>query len=669
MATDVPGVLIVSNWQGHGPRNPVINPEYPTQALDAMHDLRLTEFVPGGATEPASPDFFPWFDGSASPTLYTAATSGHAINAIKASVNPGWAINEHAGKQLTVLQPFLGVQGLGLPYVKREYQIIQSNTADTLTTAANMSIVPNGTLVPQPDIFRIGTGRFIVYNAVPNVVGSAGGVGEGLGSSWLIGGPGCGLDALLVRELYQRVWTTSPYFHVWKLLTGDGLYSGWRPGSNTRLNFPGRLAEVVAAAAERGNTIKWKLVLIDLSQEDIRGWTTSIESYTANLIELIEYFRTTLGNPELHFQIVNHHPQFLAINNPGIALLFRQIHDTVARTVPRTRTIDMSGARLARETQMVGPLASDALPDRQFYSAFDTFDSGRRVVDTYLKQLSNLPSVPKAGRALVYHIGDSICTGGISAAMISQLESQILIGAPPLTVRTGNLRVYNRIAAQLQQYDPTQNSNTSGTVNNAAGPDMTITAAMEVIWPEGSLFGKRGSNGSSLAANTNPYTAPNGVSGGRWSKAYNEHWYEWLADIAAIQALAFAAGFDPDARAVCVSLGSNDSVLPGGGTLFAEALPQFVEDIQAVVPTRSGNSKVHILWRPPQPSFRGGRSEEIAIIRAALTQRASADPYFHVVSCDDLETNRSDRIHETPESQLIHGRRFGERLQSLALTS
>lgn len=658
MAT-TPGVLYIAGYQGNGQQNFPITTEYPNQSHRFLADLATEAFVPGGLAEPPIPDFHPFYDSTASDTHYTstAAANGAGTATITVTPSPGWTVDQFTGRICTTLAPFVGIPGF--PLVRLESKAVLSNTANQITVAGNWSTLPTA------HKFRVGTGRFLVYNAQPATVGASvfpDITTQGLGGCPAALGIGLGPDAHAVKAFYEKVWPSTPWFHFWKYVSPVGIYSGWRSAGSARTPFLAELARVIAAAAARGNTIDWKLIVLDVSQEDIRTWTASAPTYLADLTEFLVWLKAQLGAPGAKVQIVNHHPLMLAGTKPGGAYLISTFHNTYARNTPFTTLLDMSTAKFGRKVQ----IGVDPAPDDQDYRVQDLLEQGDRMADTYLRQVAGTVTTPLRGMPVYIMGGDSKCVGGLSTAFISSLASQDLLGASPTTVRPANQLVYNRATLALERYDPLNNANRSGSVLvGTAGPEITLTSELAKLHPDGFVLVKRGMNSAALSSQLSAFVE--GSGGGRWERAAGENLQALAADMANVERLLLAIGMVPDYRGSFWILGTNDSVAVGGGATFAARLPQFVADVKALFQTRTSGKDAPMVWALPQLGCTGRRPEEVVAIRNALTTQAGQNSQLKIVNCDDLERDRADNLHETPTSQMETGRRLGLALTGIAL--
>jgi hypothetical protein len=650
-----PGVLHLCDIHGQGGLPYVLAQAAPftgvrPNMLLGFNDPRLLAFVPGNAdgSELISPTFFPVYDGTASPTVYTIAST--TANGLVANGSPGWTTNQWQDRTMTVM---LGIAD--------DFKLIplgvQSNTANALTFYDNW---PAPGAPANGSEFRLGVGRFVTYNAVAGAVGIATALrGNANGSAWQGGMYGVGMDVTAVRSFRERVFQSSPYFHYAKFAQVGALGEVWGSGQPARVRLMAEKARIDAAALERGNTIDWKLCIIDVTAKDIKEASTYAPFVQANMDALVTFLRSPSGlnAPNLYVQIVLHHPNLHNVTAPGAAFFVRSELLTYTRSAGaagKVAVLDMADKRFASPTLVTG--STSEVGDPAYYRHIDIQRTGEQAVDTYIAQTSNLSGTASNGKAVYVYIGDSIVTGNASAQWVSELKAASLIGAPGGTVRNPRQQIFNRLTQTLQTYDPLTNANTSGTVTGLSGPEISITAELDQIHgPAGFVLVKRGSNGSGLVS-AGAYDAGTG-SAGRWGKSFNQHYTELLADVRKTFSLIFAAGFIPDLRGIIVGLGDNDSSFENGGALFSAALATFIADLRNDLGNRTAGKPVPISWRRPQITSGIGLPNERALIRQALQNMASGDAQFRFYDVDDLERDRIDNIHETPESGLENGRR------------
>jgi hypothetical protein len=642
MAT-VPGILYLGGYQGQGPQPPIKSGD-PTYELNVFNQPSLVEYVPGGASEPFAPVFFPWYDPTANAT--TLVASAATSSTISVAGTP-WTTNQWVGRTVTVLRDYLGIPGA--PKIPDQTARVLSNTANTITIVGAW-----GTTPAVGASFRVGVGRFEVYTAAPGSVGFflPPFVGRTLGGAFAQGGTGAGWDVLGIREFLLRCYPSAPYFHAVKWVETHGIASGWLDGGPARATFDAELARIDAAAAERGNTIAWQLAILDLCQEDMRQAGATLALYPANLLALITWLKTRLNAPGLQVQLVSPAPEQLSLTKPGAAAFVRSIHDQFLRDYPNVAVVDMAGEPMGRTWQH----PSDGAADLHFYEQASYFRQGQRFARTWQRQLQGQQVSGAKSKAIpiIGLFGDSIVGGQTPSDWTVLLQSPSLTGTRPSTQR-----IYNRVEGALQAYNPGANSNRSGDVNLLVGLELSITDELAKLFPDGFILVKRGASSSSLSSTIAPYS---GGQGGRWELGANEHWPEFLADVRAASALAFAEGYSPDFVGAIVSLGTNDTSQTGDGAKFALALPLFVQHLRQALTTRTAG-KFAISWRRPQTGVLGRITAEVEAVRAALAAQAS-DAAFKLVNVDDLE-RRTDGVHETPASMIESGRRLVQAIATL----
>jgi hypothetical protein len=274
------------------------------------------------------------------------------------------------------------------------------------------------------------------------------------------------------------------------------------------------------------------------------------------------------------------------------------------------------------------------------------------------------------GLPLYLMLGDSIAVGEIETSWTTNSNSPELSGPnPPSLLRPTNQIIWNRGTGVGETYLPHTNSNTSGSVNGApfAGPDLSIMAELGKRHPSGFILVKRGSYSSTLAASGLAYDSVTG-NGGRWTKAANEHYPQLLQDFQnAVQWVNTVLGKQVDVRGAFVILGHNDQAVAGGGAVFASALPQFCQDLWDDFSTRTDGSKFPVMFRQPQDTVTGTVAAQMELVRAAIQERADAEPQFAAIDVDGLEVDRVDGLHETPETAVETGRRMVAALRLRAL--
>lgn len=721
MTNNVPGILYIGGFmvQGGGGAGQGLNAAYTTASgipdtnlkyLDDRDVMRICPDITTGASagDDASGDLqcWPWYDGRAGDTLTITASTRYTLTVSGA----GWDDDEWIGRHITIADYAYLIPGTGF----RWSVAITDNTSDTLTVAGwgatvgatttvsglRYAIVATGSTdftaigaadsnpgttftatgagtgtgtvveIPKPgEDFMIGQGRFDAYHAVrawrrvSEVV--AGVPSFRGGDTWQTGGLGVGPTCTMVRKLFENVYNSPPYFHLVKWGSPDKVISGWgnSPNDAARASLVAEMVRVAAAADSRGNTISWDHVIIDLSMEDVKYARTGAAevldvffNYPTRLREMIAWLRSSavMNNPTAVVTLVNHDPYMYA-DTPGFVQQMRTFHSDVSRTDANTRILDMAG-------QPFGEW--DDNPDDIWttYSQAGFMEYGRKAAEIIRVANAGLNQNISSGFPIYVMLGDSIFVGEILPAWTSNLDS------PTLSVnRPAAQKVYNRGSVSLEVYVPHSNSNTSGSISEKAGPELSLMHELYELHPEGFALIKRASFGSSLKAEAAAY-GTDGVSGGVWSPAtVGEHWDELKRDIAScISLVQSSQNKQADLVGAFVSLGTNDCAVAGGGAQFAAELPVFCYSLWEQA-TRSSGPKFPIIWRRPQDDVGNIPQEEVRAVRTAIEALAANETQFEYIDVDDLERKASDNIHETPESAVIDGERLVAMLRTRSL--
>lgn len=659
-----PGILIIGDYQVQG-GDPGLVASWDSLAQTPLSYLRNREVMritpdnaATGAPTAGSLSCWPWYDGNAGDLLVVTASSATTATCTQGGVSPGWTTNEWAGRIFTVCNssPFYGIG------FQRRAQVI-SNTANQLTFAS-------GTTPTVGAIAFVGKGQFNDYHPVGGYlnVTELGLPSTRGGSSYQATGLGVGPDATLIRRLFADTYNTAPYFHCWKFATAVGVSAGWGDGGGMRTVMLTEKTRVDAAAAVRGNSIQWKHCVIDLSTADLEAAVINpltILTYQAKLREMIDWLRTEAqDDANLPIYLVSHRNDLYATTGAGGSPWLRGAHNTIALDTPNVFVVDLEGT----EPGTSGDFGSTEIVQ---YSQQGYFDYGELLARTIHTQVQGIASTASGGFPVYILIGDSICTGPATTAWVTASSSPRISGPTIGTLlRPSNQRVWRRGTAQIEVYLPGTNSNTSGSTgfSGFSGPELSICDALGDIHPDGFVLIKRGSNGSSLATQLGAYAAPGDY--GRWIKAADEHYPELQADFSACVAwINENYAMQADMRGMFVILGQNDQAASAsvGGTAFASALLPFVTNVWADFSTRSSGTKFPIVWRRPQDETQGVHETAIAEIRAALAELAVDEPQFVEVDVDDLERDKSDNLHETPDTCLTTGYRMVAAMQRIAI--
>jgi hypothetical protein len=731
----VPGVLYLGEAHGNGGLPFISGTGYPEYNLQVTRDPRLLAPVPANpnGSPPYPAPFLPFYDGTAGP-LYISGIS-YTDTVVTVTPSPGWTNNEFQGRVLTLFNLYLpfSIAHLGIPRLVT----IVSNTANTITvaewpfaaTVSSTLLTPGITYkittvgttnwvalgassstlgvifqatgagagtgfaksIPGANTpFRPGRGEFIHYSPIRGGISSnyATGISDGLGSSWQGGGDlGVGSDITWVKAFAQRVFPIATYpsgFHCVKFLGTEKVGIGWVPGGLAFEAFKLELIRVAAAAARQGNTIEWRLAILDLSAIDIAlAFQLPVGvNYVTAMAGLLDWLNgpfglnnTALFEPlvDLRFQLVSHDASLWGTSSAGAAYIVRGIHkDAVLNPANNGKIaiVDMNGAEFSQSNLLhLTPAQNDPSGEGKYYTFAEYARQGNMFADTYLRQLAGTSDVISGGIAVYGFIGDSNAVGFVHPQWAANLASQSLIGTHPNTVVDVGY-VYDRSGPVLALYDPLTNANTSGTLNGFSGPELKLISYLATLHPEGFVLVKRAASGATLQEVTQPYT---GQQYGRWIKdAPNEHYAEFLTDVRTAFSLCVTQlNKIPDFLGLFVpSLGQNDCTVVGAGARVVAELEQFCTDIRADISTsaRASGRQFPIIWGQPLVGSTIGIAEEIAIVRGGLLARASQDPKFIVFEMSDTERARMpDGVHDNPLSAIIRGERMANSLAGVRL--
>jgi hypothetical protein len=660
----VPGVLIIGDYQVQG-GDPGLTASWDSLAQTPLSYLRNREVMritpdntATGAPTASTLSCWPWYDGNAGDLLIVTASSATTATCTLGGGSPGWTTNEWAGRIFTVCNstPFYGIG------FERRAQVI-SNTANVLTFAS-------GTVPTVGAIAFVGEGIFGDYHPVGGYLNTTelGQPSTRGGSSFQATGLGVGPDATLIRRLFADTYTTAPYFHCWKYATAVGVSVGWGDGGSIRTPFLAEKTRVDAAATARGNAIAWKHAVIDLSTADLEAAIVSpatILTYEAKLREMIDWLRTVVqDNADLPIYLVSHRNDLFATTGAGASPWLRAAHAAIVLDTANVTIVDL-------ESTEPGTSGEFGTTEIVQYSQQGYFDYGEKVARAIRNQTLGVASTASGGFPVYILIGDSICTGPATTAWVTASVSPRITG-PTIgsLLRPSNQKVWRRGTTSIEVFLPGTNSNTSGSTGFAAysGPELSICAALGDIHPDGFALIKRGSNGSALATQLGAYAAPGDY--GRWIKAADEHYPELQDDFAGcVQYINENYDKQADMRGMFAILGQNDQAASAsvGGTAFAAALLPFVTNVWTDFSTRSSGTRFPIVWRQPQDETASVNATAIAEIRAALAELAETEPQFAVVDVDDLERDKTDNLHETPDSCVETGYRMVAAMQRIAI--
>jgi hypothetical protein len=667
MSDEVPAILIIGDSQVNGGTSGVdtrLSSAYASDA-DALRDLRLGRIVPSdnttGATTAEDLDWFPWYDGRASDTYYTSS-AGDATT-ITATPDPGWTTNEHAGKVVTVTNAGVGSPKLYLGFLS--VTTIVSNTSDTLTVASWESN-------PGADHqFWIGEGRWRDYHPFqgylhPSEVSlTEATISTRGGSAWAANGRGIGADAGIMREFLDHVWTTTPYFQVAKYanaFTTPDFANGESGASGLTTFLTG--VNTAWSALTTDNALKWELIVLDMSQADVLDWVSNPENattYQTAVEAAITEIRSQTDSDAVVI-LVNHEWSINHVTSPFGTLIANRAHRAIAADDANVRCITLQNERVRGATTSYY-LESE---NRSGYASSVYYGPyAKKIRRAYQDVVAGTPVARSATVPVYLMLGDSLCAGQVNEAWAAVNDS------PTLTwdARNSEQGIWNDQVGQVEPYDLGDNSNTSGTINGAGGPEFSLLVELEKRHPDGFFIIKRGVGSSTLVANGTAYTG-SGTSGGRWSKSYSisEHYGDLGTLMSRVhQYCTVALGRQADLSGVVVLLGTNDQAVDGGGDLFAAELSTFVEDIRTDFSTRATGTDLPFVWVMPQLDTESGRDDESRTVRTALRNLDEDDPQFEAINIDDLERNDTDNIHLTQKGYVLLGQRIATALAGIAI--
>jgi len=670
MAT-VPGILVFGEYhlQGGQPPTfafgtPVISNNFPLNSgLHAMLDRDAMRIVPDdpatGGPVADSLSCWPWYDIGADDVSYSVSSA--TSTTVTVSPSPGWTTNEWANRFITLLNFTPPFATFGF----EQRMKVVSNTGDTITVAG-FSPTPSAT-----QVFFLGRGRFTDYHAVAGTLHATelGSPSSRGGGSIAAGGLGVGPDATLLLELYQRVYSTTPYFHLFKQITIGTVVSSFAnaPHNTLRYVLDDEIPIVEAAAARRGNTIAWQHCLFDFSMQDVQAAISSpasILNYESRLREVIAWLRgsTVMKNSSAKVTLINHRDDLWAVAAPGGTSYVRGVHKAVAGDTAGVSILDCQTYRIG------GDVGEPPNGEKRYYAQAEYFRMGKDVAEIIRRVNLGIPIEQDGGIPVYLMLGDSIFVGQAIGNWTLNSNSDSISGPTPGSlVRPSNQMIWNRQTGQIETYEPHSNSNTSGTLSGNAGPDLSIMAELGDLHPGGFVLIKRAANGAGLAEGASAY---DGNNGGRWVKSAEEHYQELLADFnTCVQYINEVLGKQADVRAAMVSAGHNDNqaATGTGGTSFAALLRPFCDDLWADFTTRTSGKKFPILWRRPQSDAAGADPVRIQQVRTALDVQANLESQFRIVDVDGLERDRSDNLHETPETAVVTGRRMVTGLRRVSI--
>jgi len=677
MATDVPGVVHIgdANIQGGGTGSTSLNNAYYLDLNDVINTPK-TDFtyssdrdafhitphsLSNGNSMSVASGAHIWYD-----EIYMSGALPHKVQSFTTtSITLTSAVltsGVHATKRLTFIDDAGGVVGVFSGLTIAAQKTITGNTDQVVFFASGgySPHVAQGVWVP--------TGGFTDYHPCAGYLHTneiVGGIARRGGSSVAQGNHGVGPDAYYIPDFFEKVWNVAPYFHAFKYVSTVTITDGWSDsGTTQRAGFLAKVAEVEAAAALRGNTIKWELAIIDLSMTALRTGNAAYIATEENATEeMIAWLRTTaLNNASLKVIIVNHRDDMWNVTGSSFGVLgapfYRTLNKNVVRDVANVGLVDMQDQPIANS----GDSPNVSSSERKYYSQDGYRFMGKEIVRVYQRLALGTATEQSGGFPVYMYFGDSIAVGQITADWTTNSLHEELTGPTvgDLT-RPSNQLIYVRGTGILEVYKPHTNSNPEGHANTTASHDLSMMAELGKHHPDGFALIKRGSSGSSLAASLGNFS---GVAGyevaGRWHQDYSEHWPELInAYAGAMQYINNTLGKQADLMAIFVSLGHNDQAAPGGAQLFVDKFGSFLTDLESQFGTETNpGRRTHVIWRRPQPDAASVTLSGMVLVRTAIEQRAASDPYFHFIDVDGQIRDHTDNLHESPEAAVNAGRMF-----------
>lgn len=671
-----PGILLIGGYQLQGGEVPF---DAKMDGIGQTHlrhlkDKKLMLTVPYNQDGTPSTAFKPWYHGNGGPQYSAVAASATTVTV---SGTP-FTIDELIGLRIILLNES-PVPNVGL----RAISTITDNTANVITFN-NVGFTPGSTVR-----FMIGSGQFESYHPAQGWLHTSeiGTPSYRGGSAWNAFGQGVGPDMTLIHGLYEDVHNEAPWFFMAKYaVSNTEVFTdlGDAPLNGGRAALLNEITKIEAAAADDGDTVDWTDVIIDFSTEDAKiaasGGNPALffANYKNNLTQLIAWLRTELGNANLRVCLVSHDPALYATTAPAAIAITRVWHAEIARDDENVGVIDMRGQPFG-DVNNDPPTVFDA-PSAEVtqYSTEGYMWYGREALRVIKRLTAGTPAAVAGAEPVYVLFGDSLTTGGIALTWVQESDSEELSGPNSGTnvERPSSQKIWNGIVAQLQTYDPSVNANTlQSAITSTSGPELSIMAELGARHPEGFTLLKIGSSGSGLASSLGAYVdfgtsdpAANGGpgTGGVWLESENQNYTILQLEMAKLVAYVNdVLGKQADMRGMMVILGTNDNGPTGGGAAFAAAIESFVLGLWSEFATRTSGADFPIAWLRPQPDFQGAKEAEISQIRAAIDLMADSYSSFKSVNSDNLERNREDNLHHTPDTSVEVGRRLVKAITSV----
>lgn len=667
---NVPAIVVIGGRHTHGGIRP--NTEFQStgaygSGLEggalAIRDVRAMRVVPDdpstGQPNAATLGWYPVFDGTAG-TPYVVASA--TATTVTVSPDPGWTVDEWAGNTLR------NNNLTGLGFANRDIEVV-SNTSDTVTVASWTATPTAATAIwfnegAFKDTHIIAGWRTAYELADTPTRG---------GAAWQLNNFGVSPVPMLTRELWENVWTSSPYFQVCHYFTQNPVVGNFDDtGAAERATLIAEKARWDAAWTQlqsdlgTAHTLSWEdgYVVLDMSQNDVENDTEA--SYFADLLEMIAWLRSSsvFNVATLRILLVNHDTALNNVDHPAAQGACNTIHDLIALSDANVYTVNLNGQELPlRNDDATTPTWLPSVNQRQYSTGVYVRDYPRAIRRRIEVIEAGTPQDASGAIPTYLLIGDSLAnSSGFDASFSTENDDILYTG----TERDPLEMIWNGATGAVETHNPHDNSATLGTVNGNAGPEYSLLTKLRQRHPTtGALLIKVAAGGSALASTLLAHTP--GGGGGQWQQSAGEQW-DALED--AYQAAAFytnvSIGKQLNVQGIFCLMGTNDQAVADGGAAFATALPAFCANLRTTFGTQVVGKDTPIVWVAPQlgtSSAIGGEPEQV---RVALTTRDSADPQFQLVIVDDLN-RASDDLHFTPSNTITIGERLDAALDLVAL--
>lgn len=684
---NVPGVLYIGDPHSQGgdiqdairgslaedTDNLTIGSPTPTSQLEYLLDRDSWQITPhrvGGDAYPVASGAHVWFDHS--------AMSGN-VHKVESSTTTSVTLLTNdvvSGLYSSKILSFINDTNAIFSGTFFDQTVSCTGNTDQVFFFGALSVAP-----PIAQGFRAGIGRFMDYHPVGGFLNTTealnGDVSHRGGSAVQQGGAGVGPDAAFMPDFFSKVWPTAPYFHCMKYANGSTVDETWAdsPNDSARANFLLNFDRAEVAATERGNVIVWDVCIIDQSTMSLTLGTSQekidrLFTYETRLTEMIAWVRSAAvtNNPDLKIILINHRSDMWAttgsLSGSLGAPFYRGYHKNIARTDGNVGIVDMEGRR-------VGVAKVNPDDEMRYYAQAEYLYMGSEIVKTYQRMALGTATDQTGGFPLYFYIGDSIAVGQIVSSWTTTSVNIELTGVTPgdLT-RPSNQLTWNRGTGVLEIYKPHTNSNTQGSVTGSASSDLSITAALGKLHPNGFALLHRGSSSSALHTSLGAFTGEAGYeSGGVWRTDAGEHMPELINDFAACASyINNTLAKQVDVRGAFVVLGHNDAAASAGGG-FASAIGGFCDDLNANFNNRTDGTRLPIIWRRPQIDANGGTLDlaEITAVRSSIESLNAGQPWFRMLDVDGKLRDHTDDLHEAPATAVENGYEFVALLSGIIL--